>query len=74
MLQTIGFDDWACDQDVRYELVAYVNDQVAYKIDEPDINTIIQEANHAEEAVAELMNDQYNDEVQSGVESLAEYF
>ena len=74
MLQTIGFDDWAPDQEVRYELVAYVNDQVAYKIDEPDINTIVQEANHAEEAVAELMNDQYQDEVQSGAESLAEHF
>lgn len=74
MLQQIGFDDWAPDQDVRYKLVATVNDEVAYTIDEPDLNTIIGEANHAEEAVAQLLNDQYQDEIQSGAESLAEHF
>lgn len=74
MLQTIGFDDWAPDQDVRYKLVATVNDEVAYTIDEPDLNTIIGEANHAEEAVAQLLNDQFVDQQQSGAESLAEYF
>ena len=74
MLQTIGIDDWMPDQEVRYKLVATVNDVVAYSIDEPDLNTIIGEANHIEEAVAQLMNDQYQDEVQSGAESLAEHF
>jgi hypothetical protein len=56
-----GFDDWACDQEVEYTLVAKVNDQVAFKASSADIDTIVGQANKAEYAVAELLNDQYQD-------------
>lgn len=62
-LQTkdIGIDDWACDQDIEYTLVAKVNDVVAYKLSTADLDLIESELIHAEEEVAKLMNDQFID-------------
>jgi len=59
--QTIGLDDWASDQDVEYILIAKVNDQVAFKTTSYDPDTIVDEMRHAEEEVAKLLNDQYQD-------------
>ena len=57
----IGIDDWAADQDIEYTLVAKVNDVVAYKKTTADLDIIESELLHAEEQVAQLLNDQYID-------------
>lgn len=57
----IGIDDWACDQEVEYTLVAKVNGEVACRISSADLDVIEGQLIHAEEEVAKLMNDQYID-------------
>jgi len=54
-----GIDDWSADQDVEYILVAKVNDVVAFRLETSDPETLIGQVRHAEEQVAELLNDQY---------------
>lgn len=63
ILQTkkVGLDDWACDQDIEYTLIAKVNDEVAYKLSSADLDVIEGDLIHAEEEVAKLLNDQYID-------------
>ena len=60
-MQKIGFDDWACDQEIEYTLVAKVNGEVAYKRTTADLDIIESELIHAEEEVAKMLNDQYYD-------------
>lgn len=58
-MQKIGFDDWACDQEIEYTLVAKVNGEVAYKRTTADLDIIESELIHAEEETIKLLNDQY---------------
>jgi hypothetical protein len=58
-MQKIGFDDWACDQEIEYTLVAKVNGEVAYKRTTADLDIIESELVHAEEETIKLLNDQY---------------
>lgn len=60
-IKKIGIDDWACDQDIEYTLVAKVNDQEAFRLSSADLDVIEGELIHAEEEVAKLLNDQYID-------------
>ena len=54
-----GMDDWMSDQDVKYTLVAKVNDVVAYSLETSDPEVVVGQVRHAEEQVAMLLNDQY---------------
>jgi len=56
-----GFDDWAPDQEVRYELIAKVNDVVAFKATDYDPEIITKSIALAEEQVAQLLEDQWRD-------------
>jgi hypothetical protein len=60
-MNNLGIDDWMCDQDIEYTLVAKVNGEVAYKRTTADLDIIESELIHAEEEVAKLLNDQYVD-------------
>jgi len=57
----VGFDDWAADQEVEYTLIAKVNDEVAYKQDFGQSDDLIGQVRHAEEQVAQLLNEQYSE-------------
>lgn len=61
--QKIGLDDWACDQEVEYTLVAKVNDQVAYTNTASSLDEIEENLAQAEAEVAHLLHDQYIDSI-----------
>lgn len=71
-MNNLGIDDWMCDQDIEYTLVAKVNGEVAYKRTTADLDIIESELIHAEEQVAKLLNDQYVDACTPDYDAMAE--
>ena len=71
-MNNLGIDDWMCDQDIEYTLVAKVNGEVAYKRTTADLDIIESEIIHAEEEVAKLLNEQYVDATIPDYDAMAE--
>jgi len=67
-----GQDDWICDQEVEYTLVAKVNGEVAYKLTTSDSEIIESDLLHAEEQVAQLLNEQYIDAMIPDYDAMAQ--
>jgi hypothetical protein len=67
-----GQDDWICDQEVEYTLVAKVNGEVAYKMTTSDSEIIESDLLHAEEQVAQLLNEQYIDAMTPDYDAMAQ--
>lgn len=68
----VGFDDWIGDQEVRYELRATVNGEVAANISDYDPEVLFSQVGNMEKEVAQLLNDQYTDMVTDQVDVLAD--
>lgn len=68
----VGFDDWIGDQEVRYELRAKVNGEVAANISDYDPEVLFSQVTNMEKEVAQLLNDQYTDMVTDQVEVRAD--
>jgi|GEM_PF-5727489 len=71
-MTNLGFDDWVCDQDIEYTLVAKVNDEVAYSRTTSDLDIIESELVHVEEQVVQLLNDQHVDATTPDYDAMAQ--
>lgn len=68
----VGFDDWAPDQDIRWELRVKVNDEVAANISDYDPEVLFSQVPNMEKEVAQLLNDQYVDMTTDQIDTLAD--
>lgn len=68
----VGFDDWAPDQDIRWELRVKVNGEVAANMSDYDPEVLFSQVPNMEKEVAQLLNDQYTDMVTDQTELMSD--
>lgn len=59
------FDQWKESQEVKYELVVKVNDEIVYESDYATVDLLYEEGRKHESSVNDKLHDEYNSEVEN---------